>query len=243
MIDLHCHMLPGVDDGARDMDEALKMAQMAWEEGITHVVMTPHIHLRRYPNSLDSLKEPFQALQLALRANDCPLQIALASEVRMAPELLLNDAWKSLPSLGTCSRGRRVLLLEMPYSHVPAGTEQLLRWLLGQGVLPVIAHPERNREIMAHPPLALSLKATGAYLQGTVGAFVGEFGDTVKRVAWEVLDKGGYWYLATDSHRIDKRPPRVTEALERLRQNCGEALVTEMTHTRPWSLVQNRFSQ
>ncbi|TKB48200.1 hypothetical protein FCL40_13820 [Ferrimonas sediminicola] len=241
MIDLHCHLLPGVDDGARDMEEALALAQLAVEQGITHSVLTPHIHLRHYPNTLESLTPHFHRFKKALAQRAIPLQVALGAEVRMAPELLLGEAWKGLPKLGSTEQGRPVLLLEMPYSHVPAGTAQLLRWLSSQGVQPVVAHPERNREIIAHPSLALTLKGTGAWLQGTLSALGGSFGVEIKRVAWELLDKGAYHYLASDAHRIDKRSTRVEHVLQMLTEGLGFEQTQVLTQDRPWAIVASRF--
>ena len=241
MIDLHCHLLPGVDDGARDMDEALALAKLAVEQGITHSVLTPHIHLRHYPNTLESLTPHFQNFRRTLQERGIPLNIALGAEVRMAPELLLGGAWKALPKLGKTPDGKPVLLLEMPYSHVPAGTEQLLRWLISQGVQPVVAHPERNRDVIAHPTLALTLKGTGAWLQGTLSALGGSFGEDIKRVAWDLLRKDAFHYLASDAHRIDKRSTRVEHVLSLLTERMGSELVTALTHDRPWSLVASRF--
>lgn len=242
MIDLHCHFLHNVDDGARDIDEALQLARIAVDNGITHSVLTPHIHLRRYPNCKQTLAEPYKEYQSALTKEGVGLKVALASEVRMAPELLMGDAWKKLPSIGRDESGNSALLLEMPYSHVPAGTEQLLRWLVSQGVRPIIAHPERNREIIKRPPLALSLKSAGAYLQGTLSAFTGSFGEEVEAVAWELLHHGAYYCLASDSHRVNKRPPTVLKSIQKLENEVGTEQVEALTKTRPWALAQSLFT-
>ncbi|TKB51979.1 tyrosine-protein phosphatase [Ferrimonas aestuarii] len=241
MIDLHSHMLPEVDDGARTLEEALEMAGMAVACGITHMVLTPHINLRHYPNSLESLTPVFEAFQAAVKSRALPLQLALGAEVRIAPELLMGTAWQKLPTIGQLN-GKPVLLLEMPYSQVPAGTIELIRWLTQQQVQPVIAHPERNREVMAHLSLAQDLKHAGALLQGTVGAFTGDFGEGAKAAATQLMQGGLFDYLASDSHRQDKRSPQLSTVLAELNRAWGEERMLALTETLPWQIAQSKFA-
>jgi len=115
MIDLHCHLLPGVDDGPKSMAEALEMARLAIKNGITHAVITPHITPGRYDNTLGSLSVVYEELSLALEAHHIPLRTALAAEVRLDPVIINMVESGTLPFLGDYD-GHQLLLLEFDYS-------------------------------------------------------------------------------------------------------------------------------
>ncbi len=150
MIDLHSHILPGIDDGARSLDIALEMAQQAVDCGISRMVCTPHIHKGYFDNSLGTIKPVFDELVTAVQAAEIPLALSYAAEVRVNELIPIWYKQGELPFIGELN-GKKILLLEMPHSHVPQGLESLIKWLLRNNVQPLIAHPERNRELLAEP--------------------------------------------------------------------------------------------
>ncbi|SEA33870.1 tyrosine-protein phosphatase [Microbulbifer marinus] len=229
MIDLHCHLLPGIDDGARDLDQALRLARMAVADGITHCVATPHIHPGRYENSLASITEVFTAFKTELERADIPLQLGMAAEIRLSEEILTMVAGRQVPFLGSW-QGDRVLLLELPHSHIPPGVEQLIRWLQTQKIRPMIAHPERNKDVLRDFNKVLPLARLGCLFQVTAGAVAGDFGEGPMQRARQLLERELVTILATDAHHEVRRPP----VLEKGRR-AAEAVVGE---SKSWELVR-----
>ena len=150
MIDLHNHLLPGIDDGAPDLDTALQLARLAVADGITHLVCTPHIHPGRYENTPATIGQALLEFQQGLREHAIPLQVAAAAEVRFGMELMIGVKTNTIPYVGQW-QGKNVLLLEFPHGEVPFGAEKLTGWLLQNNVIPMIAHPERNKGLMREP--------------------------------------------------------------------------------------------
>ena len=228
MIDLHCHLLPGIDDGACDLGQALTLARAAVADGITHAVATPHIHLGRYLNTRQSIAGVCATFCETLVREKIPLNLSYAAEVRVCaelPELLAQD---KLPFLGDW-HGYRVLLLELPHSHVPAGTAQLFQWLQKKNIRPRVAHPERNRDILRNYDNILRLADSGCLFQVTAGSLAGQFGEPAKVRSHQLLRDGLVTLLATDAHHQVRRPPNLNEG-----RRIAETLVGE---SRSWDLV------
>ena len=150
MIDIHSHILPGIDDGARSLDIALEMAQQAVDCGVSHMVCTPHIHKGYFDNSPSTIKPVFDEFVKAVKTAAIPLTLSYAAEVRVNELIPVWFKQGELQFIGELS-DKKILLLEMPHSHVPQGLETLVKWLLRNNVQPLIAHPERNRELLAEP--------------------------------------------------------------------------------------------
>ncbi len=147
MIDLHCHLLPGIDDGPVTLASALQLATLAVANGITHAVVTPHVNPGRYENTAPSIASVFEAFQTELTAQGINLKLGMAGEVRICPEIPPMLEQGLIPFLGEWE-GKKVLLLELPHSHVPPGSDKLVQWLLDRDIQPMIAHPERNKDVM-----------------------------------------------------------------------------------------------
>ncbi len=131
MYDLHCHMLPGIDDGARNMDEALSMAELAVADGVHGVVLTPHVHPGRWENTHATISAALDGLRAALAANEIPLSVAYAAEVRLSDDILVMVSQNTLPFYGDIE-GYRVMLLEFPHGHIVPGSDKLVKWLMAK---------------------------------------------------------------------------------------------------------------
>ncbi|WP_220272503.1 tyrosine-protein phosphatase [Alteromonas aestuariivivens] len=240
MIDLHSHILPGIDDGARSISMSLLMAQQAVDAGVTHMVCTPHIHQGHYDNTTQSIVASFELLQQQLSARDFPLTLSYAAEVRVN-ELL--PAWirqGEIPFLGHY-RGYRLLLLEMPHSHFPVGMEHLVRWLKHNGVRPLVAHPERNREIQRNPELVSRLRGMGCLLQVTAGALTGRFGPAAETLAFDMLEKDKIDVVASDTHDIQRRPNDMRLAYEFISGHHGESRAQRLCLTTPREIITGQL--
>jgi len=128
MYDIHCHLLPGIDDGAINLEQSLALARHAVADGVTHMVVTPHIQPGMYENNCASITRAFERFQAGLREHHIPLYIAMAAEVRLCPEILPMLDKGDIP-LFEAIDGHKTMLLELPHSHVPPGTEQMINWL------------------------------------------------------------------------------------------------------------------
>lgn len=241
MIDLHNHLLPGIDDGAPDLDTALRLARMAVEEGITHLVCTPHIHPGRYDNDIAGIEAARRRLVAGLQEAGILLQVAAAAEVRYGSELMQGIEQGRLPFLGHW-HGRRVLLLELPHSEVPFGAERLTEWLLQHGVMPMIAHPERNKGVMHCPRKLKPFIEQGCLLQVTAGAVAGRFGEPARLIAQALLELGLVTVLASDAHNVQHRPPALVEGMRQAARIVGDFQAERLVLDTPWQIACGHFA-
>jgi len=206
MIDLHCHLLPGIDDGPATIDEALAMARLAVVNGITWAVLTPHIHHGRYDNTLDSITAAYLQFKAELATQCIPLGLGMAAEVRVGYEIIQLVSCGQLPFLGVMDQ-KNVLLVEFPHSHLPPGSEKLMGWLMDRDISPMIAHPERNKSVIRDLDRILPFVEMGCHLQVTAGSVAGDFGGLAKKRAEQMLENGWVTVLASDAHNTKSRPP------------------------------------
>lgn len=233
MIDIHCHLLPGIDDGPQTLEEALLLAQALAADGVEHVVCTPHVFPGRYPNLNANIQESFDQFVPQLRAAGIDLSLSWAGEVRLTPEVLALNQKGLVPLLGESASGKTVMLLEMPDAQVPVGTEQFIERLQRLNIKPVIAHPERNRGVMDNVERLRDLVAMGCYMQLTAGSLTGHFGDRAQRTAQKMMDAGWVHSVASDAHNLGARRPRMTEARDWLQQHYGAAVARQLTFLGP----------
>jgi protein-tyrosine phosphatase len=211
MYDLHCHLLPGIDDGARDMQEAIALLQIAEQEGISHMVITPHINPGHFDNTFSSIQQALAGLQAASQAAGLTIRLAAAAEVRLSAEILRWEEQGVLPFVGRY-QGYKVLLLEFPHSHIPAGSDKLVKWLFSQHILPMIAHPERNREIQHDPAKLAPFIRLDCLFQLTASSVLGDMGERSTALSVQLLKQKLFHVMATDSHNLLRRPPKLKQA-------------------------------
>ena len=222
MIDLHCHLLPGVDDGAQTLDEAIALARHAVADGIRTACLTPHFHAGRYPaNTFTAVQQATRAFQDTLNTHQIPLTVRAGGEVRLSIELLDLIAQDQVPFLGTVN-GYRIVLLEFPHQNIPIGADRLISKLFSLGMRPLIAHPERNTAVMAQPEKIFPFVAQGCWLQITAGSLAGRFGPRAAEVALHLVDNGWATVIATDAHDLVHRPPALSEGIAALRAKRGD---------------------
>lgn len=241
MIDLHNHLLPGIDDGAPDLDAALAMARQAVANGITHMVCTPHIHPGRYDNTPDTIRAAFREFALALREAHIPLKVAAAAEVRFGMELMQGVEHGTIPYLGRW-QDKKVLLLEFPHGDLPFGAERLTQWLVARSIVPMIAHPERNKTLLRHPARLKPFLEQGCLLQLTAGSVAGHFGAACQALSHKLLESGVVTVLASDAHNLEHRPPRLDEGMEHAARIIGHAMAKRLVHQAPWEIAEGRFT-
>lgn len=222
MVDLHCHLLPGVDDGSKSMAISLRLAREATENGVTHALLTPHHMNGRYVNHKQDVIQRTEEFQEQLRKNDIPLTVFPGQEVRINGHLL--DALDKDDIL-FADTGNRYLMLEFPDDDVPYYTNQMIFDLQQRGITPIIVHPERNTKIMEEPDLIYQLLKRGCLSQITASSYVGTFGKKVEKFSRQLIETGQGYVFASDAHDLPGRKYEMRQAFEKMRHEFDQELV------------------
>jgi len=234
MIDTHCHLLPGVDDGAGDEQEALQMARLAAAGGITGIVVTPHDLPGLYGLPPGIIRERVAALQQSLQEAGIDLKLYPGSEVALAPDLPLRYARGELLTLADSGR---YILVELPLAEIPPYTGDVLYRLQVSGLVPVIAHPERNGGVLQNPAWAGDMVERGMLLQLSAPGITGLFGRQVQGLALELVRRGWVQLVATDAHSAKKRPPDLVGAKRTLENLLLPEALELLFNTNPSRII------
>jgi len=229
-------MLPGIDDGPSSLEEALAMARMAVGNGITHTVATPHIHPGRYENDIYSIAKALNRFKESLVEHQIPLNLMMAAEVRISPEILPMVSEGRIPFLGEYE-GEQVILLEFPYSHILPGTDKMVDFLMKRNIRPMIVHPERNKDVLRRLDKLQPFIEAGCLVQVTAGAVAGGFGRPAQERVQQMLERGWVTILASDAHNIDHRPPILEEGRRAAALIVGEDAAWRLVKDTPWSIA------
>ena len=219
-VDVHCHCLPGLDDGPKTLPEAIALCRALVADGITTAIATPH-QLGRYDlrNGGSEVREAVRQLRDALAREGVPLSVVPGADVRVDERLpALLEAGHVL-TLGDTGK---YVLLELPHETY-IDPLQLIRLLVARGVRPIVSHPERHEHVSKRPQLVVPWLKHGALLQVTAGSVIGDFGTTAERCAWELLVSAAVAFVASDAHGAVKRPPRMTAAIDLIGRRLGKA--------------------
>lgn len=223
IVDLHAHLLPGVDDGPKTKGQALQMAQTAVTEGIRYSLVTPHHLNGTYQNHPKAVLAKTRQFQADLKANHIPLKIYASQEVHLTGRLLDALAQKDILFVDPHDR---YLLLELPRDGVPAYTWDMLDELQARQIQVIIVHPERNQGIQADPDLLYRLVATGCLSQLTAGSYVGRFGKKIQRLTERFIAAGLGHLLASDAHNLQGRSFYMAQAFQRLHLKNAKVALT-----------------
>jgi len=237
MIDLHCHFLPGIDDGAPTLADGLALAQAAVADGITYSVMTPHIHPGRYENTRSTIEKAFKDFRLALRQARVALHIGMAAEVRVSPDIVALLSRNEVPFLGELD-GHRIILLEFPHTQITPGADKLIERLLKHNIRPLIAHPERNQDVIRDLSKIEPFIEMGCFLQITAGALLGHFGRAPQRRALQLLEFDVFKVLASDSHNLTGRRPALREGMEAAARVLGAQAAHDLVNRNPRMILR-----
>ncbi|PAL14216.1 tyrosine-protein phosphatase [Peribacillus simplex] len=218
MIDIHCHILPGVDDGSADMNESMNMARKAAEAGITHIFATPHHLNEKFVNVKSDIIDRAVRLNESLHQNNIPLTIHLGQEVRIHRDIFTSLEKEEILTLDD---NGRYLLLELPSGRVPTYTKEVIYELQLKGITPIIVHPERNKELIENHKLLFELAQEGALTQLTSGSIIGHFGKKVKSFSNKIVEHNLAHFIATDAHNIGSRGFTLQQAYETITKAYG----------------------
>jgi protein-tyrosine phosphatase len=228
-------MLPGIDDGAGNLDVSLRMARAAVEQGITVVACTPHILPGLYHNSGPAIRQAIKQLQAALDDNGIPLQLTTGADVHMAPDFVAGLRSGQLLSIADS----RYVLVEPPHHTAPPQMEEFFFNLVTAGYVPILTHPERLSWVPSRYQTIKKLVQSGVWMQVTAGSFAGAFGRNPLYWAERMLDEGRVHLIATDAHDAERRPPDLAAGRELVAKRVGAAEAERLVLTRPLGILRD----
>jgi len=248
MIDLHTHILSGLDDGAKDLAESLKMCQLSYRDGIETVVATPHTLNGVYQNDRSTIIEKVRELNEALRKLDAdsqlrthhselPLSVLPGADVHFCSDLIRRFKQGEIETVN--DKGR-YMMIEFPFQRVPPKAEEVLFQLLARRIIPIITHPERNAELLQRPQRYYGMIRMGCLGQVTAMSLTGEFGSLVKRVAEKLLKNRLIHIIASDAHSSNGRPPILSRGLNVAATIVGKEEARRMVTEYPQSILEGR---
>lgn len=217
MIDIHSHILPGIDDGARTEADSIAMAQVAIKEGIDTIIATPHHRNNSYDNYKQEIVTNVSILNELFQQRNIPLKVIAGQEVRIYGELLEDYAKGEIQTLADT----KYLLLEFPSREVPQYAEQLLYDIQLSGLRPIIAHPERNMELLENHDRMYELIRNGALAQVTAGSVLGKFGKDVQEFTEQLIKANLVHFIASDAHNTKSRGFGLADAYDVINDQFG----------------------
>lgn len=227
--DIHCHILPGIDDGAKELAQSLAMARIAVEDGITTTFATPH-HLNGvYANPTRAVLDHVEQLREHLCREGIDLEILPGAENHIVPELPDALAEGSAMTMGNFGQ---VVLVELPVHTVPVSTEEILDHIRSQGLVPIVAHPERNTYLRQNPSRLREWVQMGCLAQVTAQSCTGLFGPQVRAAAHAMVTGGLIHFVASDAHRDRRRIPEIS---------LGRAEIERWTNAETARLLAEEF--
>jgi protein-tyrosine phosphatase len=233
-VDIHCHLLPGVDDGAKSWQESLEMTRMAVQDGIQFVIATPH-QLGAFGHRRGcEIRDATQRLQNYVAEQGSGLRILPGADVRVEPDMVPRIARGEVLTLAD---QRKHVLLELPHEiYVPL--DRCLRELADHGLVGVLSHPERNQGLLRQPRLIPKLLQLGCLMQITAGSLLGSFGPHSQALCESMLDQGYVHFVATDAHGTKSRRPLLRRAFLRVSQIAGAEMAREICCHNPARVVR-----
>ncbi|MGQ5708306.1 tyrosine-protein phosphatase [Lactobacillus sp. PSON] len=221
LVDIHCHMLPGIDDGSKDWPTSIKLAKEAVADGVTHAVVTPHTLNGKYLNHKKDIISLTRQYQEMLDEANIPLTVFAGQEVRLSGDLI--DAIEKDDIL-FCDEEGTYMLLEFPSEDVPTYAKDTIFKLQGYGITPVIVHPERNNRILKEPEVLQTLIEQGCLVQITASSYTGLFGSKVEDLSRKLIEAGQGCTFASDAHDLPRRQYQLSEAYKKMAKEFSPEL-------------------
>jgi protein-tyrosine phosphatase len=264
MIDLHTHILPGLDDGAKTLEESIQMCWKSYRDGVRTIVATPHTLNGLYLNDRDIILKKVDELNEALKrvgfTNDLNdpnghntstpsrvnasthspihvLRILPGSDIRLCENTLSHLDQGKVMTIGD---SKKYLFLEFPFQGIPHQAEGFIFQVMQRGMIPIITHPERNIELGQRPRRYYEMIRMGCLGQVTAMSLTGELGRRIKQVAERLLTNRLIHFIASDAHSPDGRPPILSEAVRMAEKIVGKEEAQKMVTEYPQAILEGR---
>ncbi len=236
-IDIHSHIIPGVDDGSPDMETSIALLQMAAENGTTDIIATPHVIDVSTTLTWDAIRRHVEALQKEADARQIPIRIYPGAETELNWDLL---ELMQKDHSAFCLAGSRYCLMELPSLMLPPNLDDMIYELQLMDIVPVLAHPERQRQLMHEPEKLLKLLQQGCVAQSNGGSLTGVFGPKAHEKVHLLLSHQMIAFMGSDAHNLRHRNTNLKPAREKLVKHWGEAVATELLETKPRHILENK---
>jgi protein-tyrosine phosphatase len=230
VIDIHCHILPGIDDGPSEMQESIKMAEIAARDGITKIVATPHIKNTLHPVS--SIRNSIARLNKRLADLGISIEIMQGADVNAMLDVSLLK--------GYTINNTQYILVEFPHSHLPNSMREVLFKMMVQGYRPIITHPERNVSVIRDPRVLIELINGGVLAQITADSITGTFGIDIQECSRYLLKKNMIRFIATDAHSSHHRKPVLSQGLKAAEKIIGKEKALKLVTVNPEAVVKGK---
>lgn len=237
MVDIHHHLIFGVDDGSPDLPTSVAMVQMAAEDGVTHLVATPHAN-EQYAYDRVAHEDRLQQIRDAL-----PGSVASRIQLGLGSDFHLD--YDNTANIGDVTRhyainGGPYLLIELSDIAIPARIDELLYQMRVAGLIPILTHPERNSTLQRSRERLREWMKADLLVQVTANSLTGQFGKTAGRVAWELMEKQWVHFVSSDAHDLTRRTPRLSAAYEVVAKRMGEETAQRLFVTNPLAVFQGK---
>ncbi len=229
MIDIHNHLLPGLDDGSPDIETSLAMARMAAEDGITHIVCTPHAN-HRYPYDPFRVEDRIANLRARLSDEKIALELARGADFHLSYENI-QDALADPARFSIAGRG--YIMTELPDFGSFSSFDETYYELRLAGMTPVLTHPERNPTLQENRAKLHDWLHLGVLVQVTANSILGDMGKKAQRMALELLEKRQVHFIATDAHNTSSRPPKLRQAYDFVTRRFGSTYADALCKSNP----------
>lgn len=236
MTDIHCHLIPGIDDGSKNLQESLTMAKMAVEDGIGQIIVTPHQLGNFKHNTGDQIRAATQQLQTELDRHQIPLRVLPGGDVRIEQTMVRQLLSGEVMSLGD---HKRHVLLELPHElYFPL--EPILQQLARNKMVGILSHPERNQGILRQRDLLPALVDHGCLMQVTAGSLLGGMGKECQELSRWMLREGLVHFLASDAHGPKSRRPLLRRAYDEVAHLVNEQTAHDLLIVNPGCVAVGR---
>jgi protein-tyrosine phosphatase len=238
VIDIHCHILPGLDDGAKDLEHSLEMARIAVLDGISGIVCTPHMSPHYPGNNRDVVLAAVDELRTGLAEEGIELALYPGCELAMDSDL---PERIEAGELLTFNDNGNAALVEMPLEMIPTHMSTFLWKMQVRGITPILAHPERNRYLVHNPSILLGWVEAGALVQVTGNSLRGHYGERVRDFSLKLLEHKAAHLVASDSHSADRRRPVLSKAREIVDATVGAEEARKIFDEYPAEILDGRI--
>ena len=237
MIDIHAHVLPGLDDGPKELELSIAMAKAATEDGTTHLTATPHTLNGLYRNTRQSIIEKVKEFQEVLDKHDIQLKVLPGSDVALIPGLVhaIEDG-----EVMTVNDGNKYILVELQPYFFPEKIKKIIFDLQMIGLTPVLTHPERDPKILENPELLVDFVEMGVISQITAMSITGGFGSRIKEFSNLLLRHGLVHIISSDCHSMKRRTPKLSHSVKEAALIVGDKLASQMVNDFPLAIIEGR---
>ncbi|GAA3763227.1 tyrosine-protein phosphatase [Terriglobus aquaticus] len=237
MVDIHHHLIFGVDDGSPDLPTSVAMVQMAAEDGVTHLVATPHAN-EQYPYDRSAHEVRLRQIRDALpQSVSSRIQLGLGSDFHLDYD---NTANIGAVTKQYAINGGPYLLIELSDTGIPARIDELLYQMRVAGLTPILTHPERNSTLQRSRSRLREWMKADMLVQVTANSLTGQFGKLANRIAWELMENRWVHFVSSDAHDLTRRTPRLSAAYEAVRKRMGEDTAERLFVINPLAVFQGK---